>query len=164
MPDYKGDCAFVKPLLLAIALAAGACRDPRADGPRGMAWIPGGEFVMGTDDKDSMANERPAHEASVSGFWMDVHDVTNAEFAAFVAATGYVTVAERPIDWEVMRKELPPDTPRPPDEKLLPGALVFTPPGRAVDTTNMANWWTWTTGANWRHPQGPQSTIDGKDD
>jgi sulfatase modifying factor 1 len=152
------------PILFAIAFAAGACRDRHADGPPGMVWIPGGEFAMGTDDPQSMANERPAHEATVSGFWMDLHDVTNAGFAAFVKATGYVTVAERPVDWEAMRKELPPDTPRPPAEKLLPGALVFTPPGRAVDLGNMSNWWTWTTGACWRHPQGPQSTIDGKDD
>jgi formylglycine-generating enzyme required for sulfatase activity len=129
-----------------------------------MVWVPGGEFVMGTDDDKSMRNERPAHQVKVSGFFMDITDVTNAQFRAFVQATGYKTTAERPVDWEELKKQLPPGTPKPPDEKLLPGSLVFTPPEKAVDTSDMSNWWTWTTGADWKHPQGPGSNIDGKDD
>jgi formylglycine-generating enzyme required for sulfatase activity len=100
----------------------------------------------------------------LDGFFIDEHDVTNAEFRRFVDATHYVTIAERPVDWEEMKKQLPPGTPKPAEDKLAPGSLVFTPPGHEVDLRDMSNWWTWTTGANWRHPQGPASTIDGKDD
>ena len=119
---------------------------------------------MGTDDPNSFTNERPTHRVRVEGFWLDRHDVTNAEFRKFVEATGYVTTAEKPVDWEEMKQQVPADTPKPPDEKLKPGSLVYTPPGHAVDLSNMANWWTWTTGANWRHPDGPESTIEGKGD
>ncbi len=156
-------------------------RGVRADGPRprilalkddtsqkvtppSMKWIPPGEFTMGTDDEHSMPNERPAHRVKLAGFWMDEHDVTNADFHAFVAATAYVTTAERAVDWEELRKQLPPDAQKPPAEDLMPGSLVFTPPSHPVDLRSMANWWRWTPGANWRHPQGPRSTIDGKDD
>jgi formylglycine-generating enzyme required for sulfatase activity len=92
-----------------------------------MVWIPGGTFLMGTNDKESFPNERPAHLVQVQGFWMDEHDVTNAEFSKFVEATGYLTTAERRIDWEDLKKELPPGTPKPDDSALAPGALVFTP-------------------------------------
>jgi formylglycine-generating enzyme required for sulfatase activity len=119
---------------------------------------------MGTDDANAFRNERPAHRVKLDGFWMDEHAVTNAEFRKFVEATGYVTIAEKPVDWEEMKKQVPPGTPKPDAEKLKPGSLVFTPPDHAVDTTNMGNWWTWTNGADWRHPQGPGSNIDGKDD
>ena len=81
---------------------------------------------MGTNDKESFPNERPAHLVQVQGFWMDQHDVTNAEFLKFVEATGYVTTAERPINWEDLKKELPPGTPKPDDSTLAPGSLVFT--------------------------------------
>ncbi len=128
-----------------------------------MVWISGGEFTMGTDDDRSMPNERPAHRVQVDGFWMDQHDVTNAEFRKFVEATGYVTTAEKPVDWEEIKKQLPSGTPKPAEEKLQPGSLVFTSPGHAVDLNQMSNWWTWTAGANWKHPQGPASNIDGKD-
>ena len=129
-----------------------------------MVWIPGAEFMMGTDDQQSMANERPAHRVKIDGFWIDEHDVTNAEFRKFVEATGYVTTAQKPVDWEELKKQVPPGTPKPADELLKPGSLVFTPPGREVDLRNMGGWWTWTMGADWRHPQGPLSTISGKDD
>ncbi|MFT3685306.1 MAG: formylglycine-generating enzyme family protein [Phycisphaerales bacterium] len=132
--------------------------------PPGMRWIPAGEFTMGTDDAQSQLNERPAHRVRVSGIWMDETDVTNAQFAAFIKATGYITTAEKPVDWEELKKQVPPGTPKPSDEDLKPGSLVFTPPGQRVDTRNMANWWTWTHGADWRHPQGPSSSIQGKDD
>jgi formylglycine-generating enzyme required for sulfatase activity len=94
---------------------------------------------------------------------MDETAVTNAQFRRFIAATGYVTTAERPVNWEEMKKQLPPGTPKPPDDMLRPGSLVFTPPGREVDLRDISQWWTWTTGANWRHPQGPGSSIEGKD-
>ena len=134
------------------------------EAPAGMNWIPGGEFRMGTDDPNSMPNERPAHLVKLDGFWMDQHPVTNAEFRKFVEATGYLTTAERPVEWEELKKQLPPDTAKPPDDKLKPGSLVFTPPDHPVDLRDMSQWWTWTTGANWKHPDGPASTIEKKDD
>lgn len=128
-----------------------------------MIWIPDGIFTMGTDDPHSMPNERPAHQVKINGFWMDKYDVTNVEFRKFVEATGYVTTAEKAIDWEEMKKQLPPGTPKPDESMLQPGSLVFTPPNRLVDLRDMSGWWTWTSGADWRHPQGPDSNIDGKD-
>src|SRR6266550_2307319 len=96
-------------LLLMVSCASIAS----ASDPPGMRWIPGGEFTMGTDDPKSMANERPAHRVKLDGFLIDEHDVTNAEFRRFVEVTGYVTTAERPVDWEEMKKQLPPGTPKP---------------------------------------------------
>jgi formylglycine-generating enzyme required for sulfatase activity len=135
----------------------------RAGDPPGMKWIPAGEFAMGTDDPNSMANERPAHRVKVDGFWMDEHPVTNSEFARFVEETRYLTIAERPVDWEEMKKQVPPGTPKPPDETLKPGSLVYTPPGREVDLRDLSQWWTWTNGADWRHPEGPNSNLDGRE-
>ncbi len=92
----------------------------------GMVWIPGGTFLMGTNDKESFPNERPAHFVQVQGFWIDEHDVTNAEFSKFVEATGYITTAEHKVVWEDLKKELAPGTPKPDDSDLAPGALVFS--------------------------------------
>jgi formylglycine-generating enzyme len=103
-----------------------------ANQPENMVWIPSGEFAMGTDDVRSFPNERPAHRVHVEGFWIDEHDVTNAEFAKFVEATGYVTTAERKPDWEELKKQLPPGTPKPDDSVLVAGSLVFTPTSRAM--------------------------------
>ena len=132
--------------------------------PAGMVWIPAGEFTMGTDDPTALANERPAHRVKLDGFWMDEHDITNEEFARFVEATGYVTIAERPVDWDELKKQVPEGTPKPPDEMLLPGSLAFTPPDGPVDLRDMQNWWTWTTGTSWKHPEGPQSSITDRAD
>ncbi len=128
-----------------------------------MIWIPDGEFTMGTDDPQSYPNERPSHHVKINGFWIDKYDVTNADFRKFVEATGYVTTAEKPVDWEELKKQLPQGTPKPDDSMLQPGAMVFTPPQQAVDLSDMTGWWTWTIGANWKHPQGPGSSIEGKD-
>ena len=151
-------------LILALLAAIRSISAAPATAPAGMAWIPAGEFTMGTDDPNSMQNERPAHRVKLDGFWMDEHDVTNAEFKKFAEAAGYITTAEKPIDWEEMKKQVAPGTPKPPDAMLKPGSLVYTPPDHPVDLRDMSNWWTWTTGANWKHPQGPESNIDGKDD
>lgn len=134
-----------------------------AGAPAGMVMIPGGKFTMGTDSEQAFPNERPAHRVSVSPFLLDAKPVTNAEFAKFVEATAYVTVAERPIDWEVMKTQVPPGTPKPPDETLQPGSLVFHPTGGPVDLRDMSQWWKWTTGASWRHPEGPGSTVEGRE-
>ena len=131
--------------------------------PPGMLWIPGGPFLMGTNDQESFPNERPAHLVQVQGFWMDQHDVTNAEFARFIEATGYVTTAERPINWEDLRKELPPGTPKPDDSALAPGSLVFIPTPGPVPLNDLSAWWRWVKGANWRHPEGPGSSMQGRE-
>jgi formylglycine-generating enzyme required for sulfatase activity len=115
---------------------------------------------MGSDDELSRANERPPHHVQVSGFWMDATPVTNSQFAKFVQATGYVTTAERVPDWEELKKQLPPNTPKPDDSQLAPGSLVFVPSSGPVDTNNMANFWQWTLAAQWRKPEGPGSNIE----
>jgi formylglycine-generating enzyme required for sulfatase activity len=119
---------------------------------------------MVSDGPDALPSERPGHRVRVGGFWMDETDVTNAQFRAFVEATGYVTTAEKPPSAEEILKQSPPGTPPPPKEKLVPGSLVFRPTQGPVDTRDFSQWWHWTPGASWRHPEGPGSTIDGKDD
>jgi sulfatase modifying factor 1 len=131
--------------------------------PHGMAWIPGGAFLMGTNDKESFPNERPAHLVQVQGFWIDQHDVTNAEFSKFVEANGYVTTAERKIDGEDLKKELPPGTPKPDESALAPGALVFAATSGPVPLNDLSAWWRWVRGANWRHPEGPESSVQGRE-
>ena len=131
--------------------------------PDGMVWIPGGEFMMGSTEKESANNALSVHVVKVDGFWMDETEVTNTQFASFVKATGYKTVAERPIDWEQLKKQVPAGTPKPPDDVLQPGSLVFTPPSKPVTLNDYSQWWSWVVGANWQHPQGPGSTIEGKE-
>jgi sulfatase modifying factor 1 len=127
-------------------------------------WIPGGEFTMGTDSELGWPDEKPAHRVYVDGFWMDETEVTNAQFRAFVEATGYVTTAEKPPDLEEILRQSKPGTPPPPKEKLVPGSLVFQPTDGPVPLNDYTQWWHWTPGANWRHPEGPGSSIEGKDD
>src|SRR5262245_19788410 len=116
-----------------------------------MVWIPGGTFLMGSDQH--YPEERPAHLVTVDGFWMDRAPVTNERFSAFVDATRHVTFAEI--------------TPRPEDypgalpDQLFAGSLVFVKPTRRVDTRDFTNWWHWMQAADWRHPTGPGSTLDG---
>lgn len=133
-------------------------------GPAGMAWVPAGEFLMGSDHKLAKPNEKPAHKVAVGGFWIDRTHVTNADFRRFVEATKYLTTAERTPDWETLKVQLPPGTPKPPAAALVPGAMVFVGTGREVPLDDYSRWWRYVPGANWKHPQGPQSTIDGKDD
>jgi formylglycine-generating enzyme len=155
---------FRRAMIAVFALTVSSLAQTRPADPPGMKWIPAGEFVMGTNDLNSMPNERPAHKVKLDGFWMDETPVTNAQFRKFVETTGYKTTAEKPVDWEELKKQVPPGTPKPPEEMLKPGSLVFTPPDHPVDLRDMSGWWKWTTGADWKHPQGPSSTIDGKDD
>jgi len=132
--------------------------------PAGMVHVPGGSFTMGSDARDVQAHEGPAHVVSVSAFYMDEHEVTNEAFGRFVAETGYLTVAERPIDWEKLRLEVPEGTPKPPDSMLLPGSLIFKPvTDRPLERVQFFEWWQWLPGANWRHPDGPGSDLAGKE-
>lgn len=128
-----------------------------------MVLIPGGEFDMGDQSAEAAPDEKPLHRVKLDSFWMDRTEVTNRQFRAFVMATGYVTTAERRPDWEQLKQELPPGTPRPADSLLQPSSLVFTIP-RDIASPGPSDWWKWTAGANWRSPQGPGSTIEGKDD
>ena len=130
----------------------------------GMTLIPGGNFQMGAEGKLALPREFPKHPVKVDSFYMDTHEVTNAQFRAFTEATGYKTIAERPVDWEELKKQLPPGTPKPPDENLAAGSMVFVPRQGVVDLRNYFQWWEWKTGANWRQPDGPGSSIEGKDD
>jgi formylglycine-generating enzyme len=115
-----------------------------------MAWIPGGEFVMGTNVGHAYDHEKPAHKVKVAGFWMDKTEVTNRQFAAYVNATGYITVAERKPDWEELKKQLPANTAKPHDSLLVPGSLKFQPPCHHVSLNNYGQWWSWTPGATCR--------------
>jgi formylglycine-generating enzyme len=155
-------------VIITVLTLLSACHPAREQAgttpPPGMVWIPGGEFTMGSEAPYAFRNEGPAHRVRVSGFFMDAHPVTNAQFAAFVAATGYVTEAERPIDWEIMRHQLPPGAPRPADVDLLPGSLVFRPSDGPIPLGDLSRWWVWMPGANWRHPEGPGSSIEGRED
>lgn len=138
-----------------LALAAASFAAP----PEGMVWIDGTEFTMGSMHADAPANEKPAHHVRVDGFWIDVTEVTNAQFKAFVDATGYVTQAEKPVDWEELKKQVPPGTPKPADDVLKPGSMVFMPPGKPVPIDDVTGWWSWTIGADWKHPEGPDTSI-----
>jgi formylglycine-generating enzyme len=135
---------------------------PPGDAPKGMVWIPGGEFSMGAADPPDMdevgmkatTDSRPIHRVYVDGFWMDTTVVTNAQFEEFVRATHYVTIAER--------TPTAADFPGAPPENLVAGAVVFSPPSEPVPLDNYFRWWSYVKDANWRHPRGPDSTIDGK--
>jgi formylglycine-generating enzyme len=136
---------------------------PPGVAPRGMVWIPGGEFSMGAQNAAHMnmvgmqatVDSRPIHRVYVDGFYMDKTDVTNAQFAEFVRATKYVTVAER--------KPTQAEYPGAPPENLVAGSVVFTAPDHPVPLNDHLQWWSYVKGANWRHPSGPNSSIVGKD-
>ncbi len=125
--------------------------------PQGMVWIPGGSFMMGSDDKP---HEGPVHKVTIEGFWMDETEVTNAQFAAFISATGHITSAEKTPKLEDFPPEVRPDIPL---DKLKPGANNFKPTAAPVPLDNPLSWWEYKFGASWRHPEGPESSIEGKD-
>jgi formylglycine-generating enzyme len=154
-------------LLTTITMACGPSGPPTPEEtPPGMVWIPGGEFVMGAAEPSGMdhnevgmqatTDSRPMHKVAVEGYWIDATEVTNRQFAAFVQATGYVTVAEKAPTREEFPNALP--------EMLFAGSVVFAPPARPVPLDNHLQWWSYAKGADWRHPDGPNSSIEGKDD
>jgi formylglycine-generating enzyme required for sulfatase activity len=136
---------------------------PPGPAAEGMVWIPGGEFSMGCTDPtlcvdgghETMPDARPIHRVYVDGFWIDKTDVTNEQFARFVKATGYVTIAEQTPKAE--------DFPGAPPENLVAGSTVFTPTDHPVPLDDLLRWWRYVHGANWRHPAGPQSNIQGRE-
>ena len=133
-------------------------------GPKGMMWVPGGRFQMGSDHPLSQENERPAHAVRVKGFWMDRSHVTNSNFAAFVEKTGYVTTAERKPSLESLRAQLPINSPLPPESALVAGAMVFVGTTGPVDLRDASQWWKFVPGASWRAPKGPGSNVKNKPD
>lgn len=136
---------------------------PQGENPQGMVWIPGGEFSMGGVNPvglkggghETMSDARPVHRVYVDGFYMDASEVTNAQFAKFVAATGYVTIAER--------KPTKEEFPNAPEESLVAGSVVFTPPSKPVSLSDYFQWWSYVKGADWKHPTGAESSIKGRD-
>ncbi|QIV83323.1 formylglycine-generating enzyme family protein [Mycolicibacterium frederiksbergense] len=118
-----------------------------------LVWIEPQTTTLGSDTH--YPEEAPAREVTVDGFWIQRHQVTNNQFAAFVDATGYRTVAERPVD--------PADYPGAPAENLVPGSMVFRRTAGPVDLRHLSQWWTWTPGACWNHPRGPRSSLTGRD-
>jgi sulfatase modifying factor 1 len=138
-------------------------RPAPAQPPKGMVWIPGGEFSMGAQEApmegqvgmEATTDSRPIHRVYVDGFYMDKTDVTNAQFAAFVKATHYVTIAEKAPTAE--------EYPTAPPENLVAGSVVFTAPKGPVPLNDHMQWWSYVKGADWRHPTGPGSSIVGKD-
>lgn len=140
----------------------GSAKPDQTETPEGMVWIRGGEFSMGCADprelphggSEAMEDSRPIHRVKVDAFWMDRRPVTNGEFSRFIEETNYVTVAERPLN--------PDDFPGAPAELLQPGSLVFVLPRNAP--VHFTQWWQWVPGASWRHPEGPDSSIEGKED
>ena len=118
-----------------------------------MVQIPGGKFLMGSDN--FYPEEKPVHEVTIDGFWMDKYEVTNEQYEKFVNETGYVTVAERPLD--------PADYPTVDPALLVPGALVFQKTTGPVNLNDYHNWWRWVPGTCWRNPKGPESSIKGRE-
>ena len=162
-PQAPASMPTVSPSVPEVQSTVENAATPPGERPEGMVWIPGGEFSMGAAEQPGMndvgmqatRDSRPFHRVYVDGFWMDATEVTNAQFAKFVAATKYVTLAER-----TPRAE---DFPGAPPENLVAGAVVFSPPGHPVPLNNHFQWWSYVKGANWRHPEGPRSTLAGRD-
>ncbi len=155
-PQHSGrhDSRSPQPDAQSAALAVINQSPAPGPAPDGMVWIPGGTFWMGCDDCE-MPDTQPVHLVSVDGFWMDRTPVTNAQFAEFVKATGYLTAAERKPD--------PKDYPGVDPSKLVAGSAVFTPPAQNVSLDDVSEWWHYVPGASWNHPDGPNSNIKGRD-
>ena len=134
------------------------------DIPDGMVYVPAGTFQMGGRSRQAEDDEFPIRTVQVFHFYLDETEVTNSEFSEFVNATHYQTVAERAIDWNELKKQLPEGTPRPGDSLLLPGSLVFKMTSSQVNLSDYSQWWEWKIGANWRHPEGPNSSIENRMD
>tara|TARA_B100000003_G_scaffold149718_2_gene134993 strand:+ start:331 stop:1383 length:1053 start_codon:yes stop_codon:yes gene_type:complete len=135
--------------------------------PEGMIWVESKSYTKGAKNNDryAMMREKPSHEVYVDGFFIDATEVTNNQFRKFVDETGYITVAEREIDWEEMKKSLPTGTPKPHDSILQPGSLIFNDQLKMVDNMeNYFQWWRWQRGASWKTPNGPGSNIANKGD
>jgi sulfatase modifying factor 1 len=174
---YKNTFQIRFLLIFLVSLTIYSCKKEKAESivpkdasdiktPKGMIWVEGKTFLQGAKDSDkyAMPREKPAHKVTVDGFYIDITEVTNKQFKKFVTATKYITIAERKIDWKEMKTQLPANTPKPHDSILQPGSLIFNKNVNAVvNMNNYGQWWAWKIGANWKHPEGPDSTIEAKD-
>lgn len=147
----------------AISYVSGAYAPESTTDHKDMVWIRGGEYLMGSSNGQGRPDEYPRHKVKVDGFWMDETEVTNAQFQKFIEATGYITTAEKAPDWNELKKQLPEGAPRPADSLLVAASLVFNPPSQPVRLQDASEWWQWKSGANWRHPEGPETGLEGKD-
>ena len=156
-------------ILIISVILMGACTqkeqarvDSNNNAPGGMVYIPAGSFTMGGKSEQADPDEFPRHDVTISAFYMDVTEVTNAQFKEFVDATDYVTVAEKDVDWEEIKSQLPAEIPKPPDSVLRAGSLVFRPTEGPVNLRDYSLWWNWTVGADWQHPEGPESSYENR--
>ena len=129
------------------------CSPLLAREPEKMVYLPSGTFWMGSDE--GLANERPAHQVTIDSFWIDIYPVTNQQYLEFTRNTGYITYSEKDPD--------PKDFPGVPKDKLVAGSAVFQSPKHKVDMSNNLNWWVYVPGANWKHPEGPNSQLEGRE-
>lgn len=155
---------FVVIVIGFLHLSCNSSKKKDIDSIGNMVLIPGGTFFQGGEGTQASPDEFPRRKVEVDAFYMDETEVTNEQFLSFVTATNYLTVAERGVNWEELKLQLPPNTPRPPDSLLRPGSLLFTPTEGPADLSNPGMWWTWTVGVNWRHPEGAGSNIDDRMD
>ena len=150
-------------LILLILLIS--CSEKTDKEIEGMVWIPGGSFYQGALDNDTLAllHEKPRHLVHIDGFYMDISPVTNKEFRDFVKETGYITTAERDVNWGELARQLPPGTDKPHDSLLKAGSLIFSKTKKPItDFGDFSQWWKWKIGANWKKPRG-DNDISGKD-
>jgi formylglycine-generating enzyme required for sulfatase activity len=168
-PDRTQRLPLLFALAAATSVAAGtsACSPAPADpppgeAPSGMVWIPGATFQMGSEGPLALPDEGPVHEVTLRGFWLDTHEVTNAEFARFIEATEYTTTAERAPTPEELAANLPPGVPVPDAADLSACSLVFQAPNPNQRVRGFLDWWRVSLGADWRHPEGPDSDLDGR--
>ncbi len=134
---------------------------PKNETTPGMVLVPAADFIMGGNDKLARPDELPKHRVLLDSFYIDETEVTNKQFKEFTDKTGYITTAEKPPDWDELKKQLPEGTQKPSEELLVPGSLVFNPPRGKVNLNNHYQWWAWVTGANWKSPLGTGSSIEG---
>ncbi|BDD09893.1 hypothetical protein FUAX_23250 [Fulvitalea axinellae] len=164
--DSLSSCCAETPARFATAKKEGTktanVAKPGTSSDKGMILIPAGQFTMGGNNEQARPDELPRHEVKVSSFLMDATEVTNQQFKEFVDATGYITIAERKPVWEEIKKQLPPGTPKPPEEALVASSLVFRQPANDQRINHPTEVWEWRQGADWKHPQGPGSDIKGK--
>jgi formylglycine-generating enzyme len=162
--EAANHCCMPDPLKFSNNDSANASGETSGDTSHlGMVLIPGGVFEMGADNNQASADEYPRHKVQLSPFYIDITEVTNAQFKKFIEATHYITTAEKKVDWEALKKNLPPGTAKPPDSLLNPGSLVFEMPPAPVGLDEYSNWWVWKQGACWKYPEGIGSSIEGKD-
>jgi formylglycine-generating enzyme len=161
--DTAVSCESSLPARFATAAPDTATTQTENLSHEGMVWIAPNNFDMGASDQEGRSDEYPQHKVTLAGYWIDATEVTNAQFKKFIAATGYITTAEKKPDWEELKKQLPANTPKPADSLLVASSLVFTPPHHPVPLSDASQWWSWKKGADWKHPQGAGSSITGED-